>query len=233
MKKVTICLICAFLLTVTGCSRPVQVVDEKAFIDMARRMPEEMQSRSLLTHSKAYTEALTPAPSEAYGKILYNRLDIDFLSDIDKQLPGRTFKEISRPSDRLQINDTNFSLEMRNLKIKAKMVGILDWDGNGIDSWLISCLAEPKNGHSREYYLLIPTPLPQRGLLKSNVAAVYDCFGMACTMYVHDGIAKTKMSSSKDSSQTIVRESLPGLNQITLPPSEVKEDSPDISERAL
>ena len=236
MKRMLCALLALPLLLTAGCgtTRSVQVVDQKAVRDMARRMPAEMQARSLLDSSKSYTSAVFGAADEAYGKILFGRLAPDFLPEGVMMARFRTFKDMTSPRDAVKISQDGFTISTLQHKITVKMIGVLDWEGAGTQSWLVSCLLEPRVGRSRDYYLLIPTPIAERGVLQGKMAAVYECFGMACTMYVHDSAVPTAKAPAADplSERTQVRESLPGLNQVTAPPQEMKQESA-LQERSL
>ncbi|MGN0008639.1 MAG: hypothetical protein ACI33N_03160 [Desulfovibrionaceae bacterium] len=229
------CALLALPLLMAGCGRPVQIVDQAAFTEMARRMPEEMQARSIVDRSNSYREALFGPADEAYGRILFGRLSPDFLPEKAAMFRARTFRELAAGSRaRTSISRSSFTLETVSQKIMVRMIGILDWEGAGRNSWLVSCLFQPRVGRSLEQYLLIPTPVAERGVLQARPAAMYECFGSACTMYVRDSAVPAAPAPAADplSERTTVRESLPGLNQITTPPQEQRPDS-SLRERSL
>lgn len=218
-------LVCLCLLA--GCGvRTVSVIDDKGFAEMSRRMPEEMRARKLLTAEGDYLTRLTPE-TRAYGEILLATLSPDFLFDDTggHVYLGETFRATRTPSSRVSIRDNGFTLRHPTQIVTVSMLGVLDWDGNGTDEWLASCRVEPLRGSRvRTYYILIPPPVRAGQPLKAGVAALYECYGLACTMYVNKALALHGEGNDAAAPATPVQDSVPGLQQVTEPPSSRKAD---------
>ena len=115
------------------------------------------------------------------------------------------------------------------------MVGIADWNGDGQDEWIVSCFVEPKRGgRTRIYYVLVPPPLNDQEKLKGTVAAVYECFGLSCTLYVRDSKVIQRDAADPLLPPTEVHDVVPGLQPVTTPPNKAKQKSGEgLEERSL
>ena len=208
-------LACCFALS--ACSSPVQVVDEGRFITMARRMPEELQARGLLDSSRSYRPAPV-ATTRPYGTILFNRLSPAFIADVALVPPAMDFT-LMAVGGRVQKDNKGFVIQSRPYRITTKMIANVDWEGKGNYAWLISCFVEPRNGRSYEYYVVVPQPLPRKGLVTGKVVAVSECFGSSCTTFVRDRFtAVSAPAADPKAPKTEVIETIPGLNDVTNPP---------------
>lgn len=218
-------LCCVFLLAGCG-ARTVAVIDDKGFAEMSRRMPDEMRARKLLTQEGEYFSR--PATVRPYGDILYNTLSPDFLFDDTggHVYLGETFRTTRTPSSRISIRKNGFVLRHPTQIVSVAMLGELDWDDNSTDEWLVSCRVEPLRGSRvRTYYLLVPPPVRRGQPLKASVAALYECYGLACTMYVNHALVLRGEGNSSGEPATPVQDSVPGLQQVTEPPAAGKSGS--------
>ena len=109
------------------------------------------------------------------------------------------------------------------------------WDDNGSDEWLVSCRVEPLRGSRvRTYYLLVPPPARKGQPLKASVAALYECYGLACTMYVNHALVLRGEGNDSSEPATPVQDSVPGLQQVTEPPAAGKGgDASGLEEHSL
>lgn len=205
-----------------GCAaRPVVVVEKDQFIRMARQMPKELQARGLLYNDGSYLAPFSLAGLRDYGETLFRRLSPDFmLDDAANVFAGETFAVGLQPQSRVTHWPNGFSIDHPAQKLTVNMVAIADWNNDGRDEWIVSCLAEPKTGgRTRTYYLLVPPPRHEREPLKGTVAAVYECFGLACNLYVRDSKVIERAAADPLAPPTVVQDVLPGLQPVTEPPS--------------
>ena len=72
---------------------------------------------------------------------------------------------------------------------------------------------------SREIDLLVPPPSRKGQPLKASVAALYECYGLACTMYVNQALVLRGEGNDSSEPATPVQDSVPGLQQVTEPPA--------------
>lgn len=218
-------LVCLCLLAGCG-ARTVSVIDDKGFAEMSRRMPEEMRARRLLTSDGDYLTRLTPE-ARPYGEILFATLSPDFLFDDTggHVYFGETFRATRTPSSRVSMRKNGFTLRHPTQIVTVSMLGVLDWDDDGTDEWLASCRVEPLRGSRvRTYYILIPPPAHAGQPLKAAVAALYECYGLACTMYVNNALVLHGEGNDAATPATPVQDSVPGLQQVTEPPTSRKAD---------
>ncbi|HJA80092.1 hypothetical protein [uncultured Desulfovibrio sp.] len=218
-------LICLCLLAGCG-ARTVAVIDDKGFAEMSRRMPEEMRARKLLTKDGDYLSRLD-FESRPYGDILFATLSPDFLFDDTggHVYFGETFRATRTPTSRVSLRENGFTLRHPTQTVTLSMLGVLDWDDDGTDEWLAACRVEPLRGSRvRTYYILIPPPARAGQPLKASVAALYECYGLACTMYVNKALALHGEGNDPATPATPVQDSVPGLQQVTEPPSARKAD---------
>lgn len=221
--RVAALLVCLCLLAGCG-ARTVSIIDDKGFAEMSRRMPDEMRARKLLTADGDYLARLTPE-ARPYGEILFAALSPDFLFDDTggHVYFGETFRATRTPSSRVSIRENGFTLRHPTQIVTVSMLGILDWDDNGTEEWLASCRVEPLRGSRvRTYYILIPPPTHTGQPLKAAVAALYECYGLACTMYVNNALVLHGEGNDAAAPATPVQDSVPGLQQVTEPPNSRK-----------
>ncbi len=203
-----------------GCAtRPVVVVEKDQFIRMARQMRHELQARGLLDNDGSYLASFSLAGFSEYGETLFRRLSPAFmLDDAGDVFPGETFAAL-QPQGRVKHWPNGFSIDQPARKLTLTMVAIADWNNDGQDEWIVSCLAEPKTGgRTRTYYLLVPPPRHEREPLKGTVAAVYECFGLACNLYVRDSKVIERATADPLAPPTVVQDVVPGLQPVTTPP---------------
>ena len=208
--------------TLCGCgSRSVALVDEKGFAEMSRRMSKEMQARELLDKNGAYVQRLSVS-DEHYGDVLYTTLSPDFLFDDaggQHVYLGETFRDTRTPSSYVHTTPEGFTIQHPTQRITLRMLAILDWDNDGQDEWMLSCKVEPMLGSRvRTYYVLVPPPARKGQRLKGTVAALYECYGLACTTYVTKALVLERQGNDKAAPATPVQDSVPGLDQVTEPP---------------
>lgn len=204
-----------------GCAtRPVVVVEKDQFIRMARQMRHELQARGLLDNDGSYLASFSLAGFSDYGETLFRRLSPAFmLGDAGDVFPGETFAAL-QPQGRVKHWRNGFSIDQPARKLTLTMVAIADWNNDGQDEWIVSCLVEPKTGgRTRTYYLLAPPPRHEREPLKGTVAAVYECFGLACNLYVRDSKVIERAAADPLAPPTVVQDVVPGLQPVTTPPS--------------
>ena len=117
----------------------------------------------------------------------------------------------------MQRRGNGFTIHTLNKKISVNMIAVADWDNDGRDDWIVSCLVEPANGgRTRDYYVVIPAPAAS-GPLQGTAVAVYECFGLACTLYMRE-TKIPEVPASDGTAKTTVIETVPGLKPVTLPP---------------
>ena len=113
------------------------------------------------------------------------------------------------------------------------MVAITDWNNDGEDGG-ISCLVEPKwGGRTRTYYVLVPPPRSDKETLKGTLAAIYECFGLACNLYVRDSRVIERDAADPLVPPTVVQDVVPGLQPVTEPPKAGGTDKGGLEERNL
>ncbi|MDD3683252.1 hypothetical protein [Desulfovibrio desulfuricans] len=231
-----LCLGC--LLAGCGTTRPVVVVEKDEFMKMAHNMPKELQARDLLDKDGSYTAPMSFKGLKDYGDILFTRLSPSFMLQNDTAHDvylGETFSATILPDSRVQRFPNGFSINHATQKLKVNMVGIADWNGDGQDEWIVSCFVEPKRGgRTRIYYVLVPPPLNDQEKLKGTVAAVYECFGLSCTLYVRDSKVIQRDAADPLLPPTEVHDVVPGLQPVTTPPDKAKQKSGEgLEERSL
>ncbi len=216
-------------------TRPVDVVEKKDFIQMARAMRTEMQSRGLLDKDGFYKETI-PAASDgvAYGEILYRQLSPSFMFDdtAGHVYLGETFRATRTPRSRVQQHAHGFTIFHPTQTLRVTMLAIADWDDDGEKEWIVSCRVVPlRGGRTREYYLLVPPPKHAKERLSGTVVAVNDCFGLACTLYVKKTAAPRR---GEEIAATPVEDVAPGLENVTeAPATGAARKSGGLEERSL
>ena len=225
------------LLAGCGTTRPVVVVEKDEFIRMAHNMPKELKARNLLDKDRSYTAPMSFKGLKDYGEILYTRLSPSFMLQNDAAHDvylGETFAATKLPDSRVQHFPNGFSINHATQKLKVNMVGIADWNGDGQDEWIVSCFVEPKRGgRTRIYYVLVPPPLNNEEKLKGTVAAVYECFGLSCTLYVRDSKVIQRDAADPLVPPTEIHDVVPGLQPVTTPPNKSAPKSGGLEERSL
>ncbi|WP_291440211.1 hypothetical protein [Desulfovibrio sp.] len=205
-----------------GCStRPVVVVEKDQFIRMARAMPKELQARNLLDDKGSYVAPMSFAGYKSYGETLFRRLSPSFMAgetSHDVYL-GSTFAATMQPDSRVTHWDNGFRIRHATQTLTANMVAIADWNGDGQDEWIVACTVEPRmGGRTRTYYLLVPPPQNDQEMLKGTVAAINECFGLSCTVFVRDSKIIERAASNPLAPPTEVHDVVPGLQPVTEPP---------------
>jgi hypothetical protein len=204
-----------------GCGvKPVTVIDENEFARLAQRMPKELQARRLLTDGGEWLSAFSLAGYGEYGDTLFQRLSPSFMfGDSGHVYQGETFAATLLQKSRVRRRPNGFSINHPTQELDLNMVAILDWNDDGENEWLVSCLVEPKRGGlTRTYYVLVPPPRDAGERLGGTVAAVYECFGLACNLYVRDSRDITRTAANPLAPPTEVQDLTPGLQTVTTPP---------------
>lgn len=223
------------LLTACATTRPVDVVSQKDFIEMARTLKKEMQQRHLLDGEGAYQQTLfSDSSAVAYGDVLYRQLSPSFLFDdtAGHVYLGETFPATRTPGSRVQRHENGFTIFYPTQSLRVTMLAVTDWNDDGTKAWVVSCRVVPlRGGRTREYYLLVPPPANARERLQATVIAVNDCFGLACTLYVK----KAPMPQNKQAADPsmVVEDVAPGLENVTEAPSATNVTPSSLEERAL
>ncbi|MDR1776479.1 MAG: hypothetical protein LBR31_01450 [Desulfovibrio sp.] len=220
-----------------GCGlRPVAVVDDDGFARMAARMPKELVARHILAGDGSHLPALSFAAWDEYGTTLFRRLSPSFLfGDSGHVYLGETFAQTLQPESRVTRRPNGFSINHPTQTLDLDMIAVVDWNDDGQKEWLVSCLVEPKRGGvARTYYVLVPPPRDQKERLQGTTAAVYECFGLACSLYVRDSRTITRMAADPLAPPTEVQDLTPGLQPVTTPPSKKQPHSGSgLQERSL
>ncbi|MDR3319861.1 MAG: hypothetical protein LBS77_02730 [Desulfovibrio sp.] len=204
-----------------GCGvKPVTVVDEIRFDQMAKRMTRELQARHILTSDRSRIFAFSFDSFKDYGDTLFHRLSPSFIfGDSGHVYPGKTFAATMQPESRVQHNANGFSINHPTQKLDLNMIAVVDWNDDGEKEWLVSCLVEPKRGGlTRTYYVLVPPPRDGTERLEGTVAAIYECLGLACNLYVRDSKSITRAAADPLALPTEVQDLMPGLQPVTTPP---------------
>ena len=229
-------LLCLGALAGCGSTRPVTVVQKDQFIRMAHEMPKELQARNLLDKDGSYVAPFSFAGFSDYGEILFRRLSPSFLkadTAHDVYL-GATFAATLQPDSRVKRWSDGFAINHATQKVTVNMVAIADRNNDGEDEWIVSCLVEPKwGGRTRTYYVLVPPPRSDKETLKGTLAAIYECFGLACNLYVRDSRVIERDAADPLVPPTVVQDVVPGLQPVTEPPKAGGTDKGGLEERNL
>lgn len=138
MTRFLLLLCAAFLLAGCG-AKGVTVVDKSGFVTMSQRMPQEMKARGLLTDDGSYI-SLPGGGGENYGEILFRQLSPEFLfNDRGHVYLGSTFAATRTPSSHATVRKTGFTIVHPTQTINLAMLGIVDWNNDEKDEWLIAC----------------------------------------------------------------------------------------------
>lgn len=220
-----------------GCAtRPVIVVEKEEFVQMARHMPRELQARRLLDSDGSYVAPFSLASFSNYGDTLFRRLSPSFLFDDSGHVYlGENFAATLQPDSRVTRRPNGFTINHATQKLTVSMVAIADWNNDGEDEWIVSCLVEPeRGGRTRTYYVLVPPPRNAGEALRGTVAAVWECFGLACNLYVRDSKALERAAADPLLPATEIQDVTPGLQTVTEPPKKNPAGNDDgLEERSL
>ncbi len=191
--------------------RPVRVAQEARFKSMCLRLKPEMTSRALLDEQGNYLENhLKPLSGDEYGRILFERLSPSFrYGDADPMVAPKSFAEsVASPKD-AQIRDKGFTLTQGLDTVEVELLAAADWNGDGKNSWLISCRVNYGSApRSRVYYAAVADPETE-GMLRASALGVYECETFDCAF----------RSAGSFAPESPVIESLPGRRTITSPPT--------------
>ena len=214
-------------------AKGVTVVDKSGFVTMSQRMPQEMKAHGLLTDDGSYI-SLPGGGGENYGEILFRQLSPEFLfNDRGHVYLGSTFAATRTPSSHATVRKTGFTIVHPTQTINLAMLGIVDWNNDEKDEWLIACDVRPHLGsESRTYYVLVPPPLRKGEPLQATVAAVYECYGLACKLTVRDSRAIPRVGEG-ELPPTDVHDALPGMEGVTEPPRPDSTPRSGLQERSL
>ena len=217
-RSIVLCL--PVLCCACATTRPVDVVERKDFIQMARILRAEMQTHQLLDKDGFYHESsFATEDAVLYGEILYRQLSPSFMFDdtAGHVYLGESFHATRTPGSRVQRNAHGFTIFHPTQTLRVTMLAVADWNGDGEREWIVSCRVVPlRGGRTREYYLLVPPPKNAQERLFGTVVAVNDCFGLACTVYVKKSVVLQRES---DATATPVEDVAPGLENVTEAPS--------------
>ena len=81
-------------------------------------------------------------------------------------------------------------------------------------------------------YVLVPPPLRKGEPLQATVAAVYECYGLACKLTVRDSRAIPRVGEG-ELPPTDVHDALPGMEGVTEPPKPDSTPRSGLQERSL
>ncbi len=236
-------LLLCFCACLAGCTgRQVDVIQAHQFKLMADRLPNEMIARDILDSSRNYYPTMLPNFTNDYGHALYERLASDFVfGDEVSNNRHLSFAQIVRNDSKnnsAQMRKAGFSIVSINTpttkkrtinarierRVDVDMVAITDWNGDGLDDWIVAGkLLRTRGAIPRIYYVVISNP-PATGMLRGNVVAVYDDLGVVGRLYMRDSLVKTSSP---------VEDVVPGLKPVTTPPESTTPNTTTIKERVL
>lgn len=208
-------LLCGALLSGCG-TKSVDVVQPEQFKILADHMGKELKALNVLDSNNAYVAPLFSSATNDYGQQLFKRLSPSFIfEDNAYSMSYASFDSSVSASDRAKVSDNGFSIKYLRQTVTVNMIALLDWDNDGTTDWLVSCLVDPRNGgRTRDYTVVIKDPKPE-GPLQAQVIGVYECFGLACTLYMRESVAAPTTGPEVDGKMT---DTVPGLKPVTLPP---------------
>lgn len=178
-------LVCAVL---GGCAtRSVQVVNEKEFNLMGRRITSLLQSKSVLNAEGGYVSTLLPVgrfPSPV-AEALFTRLSPAFRFKLDPSLLPPNFASTKAQADTVEMRADGFRMTQGADTVTVTLLGGTDWDGQNGADWFVLCRVNSMvNGTDRDYYLVITDPDTRP--MKAELIAVYDCRSQMCTLFVEE-----------------------------------------------
>ena len=232
-------LFCALCVLIAGCAtRSIVVVEKKTFLEMAHNMAGEMKARHLLDDKGNYvTPLLSFTVSPHYGRTLFNHLSPAFMQQPDTVHDiylGNTFADTIQPDSRVTHWANGFRIKHASQNVVVNMAAVTDWDNDGQDEWIVSCLVEPRNGgRTRNYYVLVTPPQNLGDKLEGTLAAIYECFGHACNLYVRHSKVIRRDAADPRFPPTEVHDVVPGLEAVTSPPDAGRGNHIDLEERDL
>lgn len=236
MKIGTACLTLIALFLLNACARPISVVEDRGFQLMAKRMTKEMQARNILDGSGRYLDTPLLGEQHDYGKRLFECLSPSFmLNDAGHVYLGESLAATVSSKSRVRHHANGFSINHPTQILTVNMLAVADWDNDGTKEWIVSCLVEPKRGgRTRTYYLLVP-PLDgtAKNPVQATVAAVWECFGLACNLYVRNSKHLEPAASDPAQEPTLVQDIIPGLQTVTEPPKKVQKGTGRLGERDI
>ena len=220
-------------LALSGCAGSPCVVDQQGYSQMLKRFPSEMQARGI-----ASLESSSNVPSPSYGEVLYKRLSPDFIYGEQGHhlYMGENFHKTLTPHSRLTMDrdGRGFSIAHPTQRLAMRMLAVVDWNGDGDLEWLARCTVESyRGGKVRDYYVLVPDPDENQGMLHGMICATADSAGRGLAPVTN--VRSTASFGSKEEAipETEVHESLPGERMVTQPPSEEQPRQGGIQERRL
>ncbi len=158
MKKnrcLQVCVLVLSLFWVSGCANTVNVINEKEFHLMGRRLAMQLYKRGIFDAEGCYRKLLVNLESfpEPAGKLLHERLKPDFLiPSPGKQV--RSFAVMMRPEDEVGFLNDGFVIQKDTETIAVRLIGGVDWNGDAETDWFVLCRVENPNG-CRDYYVVI------------------------------------------------------------------------------
>lgn len=227
-------LLCCAAFLLSGCATTgLTVVDKAGFMTMGKRMPKEMKAHGLLAEDGSYTSRSADS-NENYGEILFRQLSPEFLfNDRGHVYLGSTFAATRTPSSHATVRKTGFTIIHPTQTVNLALLGIMDWNKDEKEEWLIACDVRPHLGsESRTYYVLVPPPLRRDEPLQATVAAVYECYGLACSLSVRDS-SRIPRAGENALPPTDVHDTLPGMEGVTEPPRPDSTPRAGLQERSL
>ena len=177
MTRFLLLLCAAFLLAGCG-AKGVTVVDKSGFVTMSQRMPQEMKARGLLTDDGSYI-FLPGGGGENYGEILFRQLSPEFLfNDRGHVYLGSTFAATRARRPAMPPYARPATIVHPTQTINLAMPGIVDWNNDEKDEWLICRRVRPHLGsESRTCNVCWCRRRCVRASPCRPLAAVYECYG--------------------------------------------------------
>ena len=219
----------------SGCAGPaLTIVQDKQFDTMNRHMHRELEKRGLLNAGHGFSLPFFNAQAVRYGDVLFRTLSPSFmLGECEHVYLGGTFKATMQPDSRLNLRENGFSIEHATQSLDMEMIGIADWNGDGQKEWIVSCHVHPKRaGRDRTFYLLVPPPLSEGEVLKGTIAAVWECYGAACSLHLRD-TKSIERDPDALTPKTVVQDVAPGVGTVTTPPDTSRSSGSSVQEHPL
>ncbi len=209
-------------LVLSGCAmqQPVEVLRPDEFSTMATRLRTELVRRGLLDENGAYEPGL-PMNSHgeyrpaSFGEELYKRLSTRFrMPDAATGgLTPETFAASASPRDDVRIGKGGFVMAQGMDIITVSIIAVTDWNGDGVNDWLLVCRVKPLLGNGpRDYYLAVDN-VTAEGVLQPKIIAIYDCQDGTCVLVT--GKARKDVLGFDPEHPYV--DATPG-DQVTLPP---------------
>ena len=180
-------LFCAFLLA--ACAPQglhlVDTRDDASFAAMYRAMKPAMLQKKMVGSDGSWYTPLVSSGADNAGQCLVDRLSTEFLGTEWKDPMDKVFRDLLSPQDALSVGPYSATLRMAGHSIKLQLTAVTDWNEDGKDDWLVTCLVTPKKAphEPREYFLLIADTeasvlqahvLMERQHIYSRVKVLYD-----------------------------------------------------------